>query len=351
MATAVLPATGAAAVSANQTLHWTPVPGAFRYSLEVATDAAFTNLVVDAPDLSMPHYNGGSLPSDSTLYWRVTTHNACGAMVSAVSSFSTAAPTCALYESTDVPVNIDAATVDTVSSSLTTTSSGQIVDVNVVDLRGNHTYLGDLRFQLQGPLLGSHRGPGNTRHAERALVTIIEESCGSLNDFWVSLDDDAPGPFPCPYNDQNTWQPSNSMSPFMGNPGSGDWLLIINDGYPLDGGALQGWGLEVCTTPEPEYLDSDGDGVADDLDNCVLVANPDQRDTHGDGYGNLCDPDLNNDGIVNFLDLSEFSNSFLAVGPDLDADFNGDELVNFGDLPILQQYFLGPPGPSAVAIQ
>ena len=28
---------------------------------------------------------------------------------------------------------------------------------------------------------------------------------------------------------------------------------------------------------------------------CTLIANADQRDTNGDGYGNLCDADLNND--------------------------------------------------------
>ena len=45
--------------------------------------------------------------------------------------------------------------------------------------------------------------------------------------------------------------------------------------------------------------DTDGDGVLDLDDNCVVVANPAQRDTDGDGLGNFCDADLNNDGIVN----------------------------------------------------
>ena len=33
------------------------------------------------------------------------------------------------------------------------------------------------------------------------------------------------------------------------------------------------------------------------------VANADQRDVDGDEFGNVCDPDLNNDGVVNALDL------------------------------------------------
>lgn len=350
MASIELPGNGEANVSANQPLHWRPVEDAFRYDLEVATDPAFTDVIVSAEGLTQPTYAAGSLPSASTLYWRVTSQNACGGTVSDVASFTTATPQCELYTSFDVPKIIDPGSVSTVTSVLTADSPGEVVDVNVVNLRGDHTYLGDLTFQLQGPQLHAHRGPGNNRHAQHALVRLIEEICGSQDDFYVSLDDDAPGALPCPYNDQGTYQPSNSMSPFVGNPGSGSWTLMVSDSYPADGGSLDGWGLEICTTPTPMFLDSDGDGVPNDLDNCLLVSNADQRDTHGDGIGNACDPDLNNDGIVNFLDLSEFSDVFLASGPELDADFNGDEVVNFLDSVIMQEYFFGPPGPSGVAV-
>lgn len=37
-------------------------------------------------------------------------------------------------------------------------------------------------------------------------------------------------------------------------------------------------------------LDGDGDGINHDDDNCVLVANPDQLDTDGNGIGEVCEP-------------------------------------------------------------
>lgn len=40
--------------------------------------------------------------------------------------------------------------------------------------------------------------------------------------------------------------------------------------------------------PVPD--DADGDRVPDAVDNCPAAPNPDQRDTDGDGAGDLCDP-------------------------------------------------------------
>ncbi|NNF15353.1 MAG: hypothetical protein HKN70_01335 [Gammaproteobacteria bacterium] len=94
-------------------------------------------------------------------------------------------------------------------------------------------------------------------------------------------------------------------------------------------------------------VDSDGDGVSDNIDNCTDVANPDQRDTNGDGFGNLCDPDLNNDGVVNFIDVSLWA-PFFGTADSGDADFDGNGLVNFVDFALFPEYFAGPPGPAAV---
>lgn len=94
-------------------------------------------------------------------------------------------------------------------------------------------------------------------------------------------------------------------------------------------------------------LDSDADGIADLADNCTLIANADQRDTDGDGYGNRCDGDLNGDGAVNAVDLGLLRSAFFGTGPH--GDFNGDGVVNALDLGILKTLFFAAPGPSGRA--
>ena len=108
---------------------------------------------------------------------------------------------------------------------------------------------------------------------------------------------------------------------------------------------------QIITVTEP--LDSDGDLVPDSSDNCINVPNQDQRDTNADGFGNICDPDLNDDGFVDLADLPAFRNAIFSQNGDLNwnehADMNGDDAVDFGDLPTLISLFFLEPGPSGLA--
>ena len=98
---------------------------------------------------------------------------------------------------------------------------------------------------------------------------------------------------------------------------------------------------------EAEIVDTDTDGVNDSSDNCLLVANDSQLDADGDGFGNLCDADIDNDCAVNFLDYALISSAFQTT--DEDADLNGDGVVNFSDVFLFTGLYLNPPGPSALA--
>ena len=60
--------------------------------------------------------------------------------------------------------------------------------------------------------------------------------------------------------------------------------------------------------------DADGDGVPDRNDNCVGAANPTQLDFDVDDAGDACDPDDDNDGLVDVDDCASFDASQGAVG-------------------------------------
>lgn len=132
-----------------------------------------------------------------------------------------------------------------------------------------------------------------------------------------------------------------SRAPLVGGEPQGDG--VPDNYFGLDDPAQLRVALEILLsriTHPPVLSDTDHDDVYDDRDNCPTAANPDQRDSNGDGFGNFCDADLNNDRFVNLADLARFKAAFGTTNAD--ADLTGDGRVNIADLARFKQLFGKP---------
>jgi hypothetical protein len=154
--------------------------------------------------------------------------------------------------------------------------------------------------------------------------------------------------------------------------GSGKWWIVDLDGSPTAGynfngpyKTLSGWGSDAVYGPvlsagtlvsiqlgvgsnnpsfdgNVDYItytltdgthtadfgpipDGDGDGVADNADNCPTTANANQADADEDGAGNACDADDDNDGLQDGAD-----NCSVTANPD-QRDTDGDGIGNACD--------------------
>ncbi len=142
-------------------------------------------------------------------------------------------PICNTFSSTDTPIDIPGNNTFTTSSIITIPDDYTVHDLNITNLDISHTYVGDLRVSLQSP--------------SGTLVSIIRNACFSSDDLKVQLDDDATAAISCPPNDGGMYWPLGSLSSFVGESMAGDWTLIVEDTYPLDGGTINDWTIEFCT--------------------------------------------------------------------------------------------------------
>jgi len=95
-------------------------------------------------------------------------------------------------------------------------------------------------------------------------------------------------------------------------------LDVAND---ADGDGFCGDSDNTPFTASADQLDADGDGVGNAADNCADTVNPDQRDLDRDGAGDLCDSDVDGDGLDD------------AIDPDDDNDGVDDDLDTCSNVP------------------
>jgi hypothetical protein len=97
--------------------------------------------------------------------------------------------------------------------------------------------------------------------------------------------------------------------------------------------AISAMEVRRAELPDPDpldpTLDSDGDGILNADDNCVLIENMDQVDTNDDGFGDACSiddgsgvrsiPDRDGDGVPDYADFC----LWIADAGNMDSDGDG----------------------------
>ncbi|MBK8433368.1 MAG: hypothetical protein IPL28_19695 [Chloroflexi bacterium] len=132
------PADQATGVGLTPTLSWSAVAETDEYTVEIATDAGFGNLVYTATVTTTSHPVGASLSEATTYFWRVTAANGCGASAASVPfSFTTVVPP--TYYGVQLSAD-EAQTVvpsETITYTVSITNTGDVTDTFDLAVGGN----------------------------------------------------------------------------------------------------------------------------------------------------------------------------------------------------------------------
>ena len=112
-------------------------------------------------------------------------------------------------------------------------------------------------------------------------------------------------------------------------PVSGDMAIEMDEGFTVTLSNPVPATIPITSATAEGVIedddDNDGDGVANNSDNCPDTANPGQENFDSDLLGDVCDPDDDNDGMT---DQYEVDNGLNPMLDDSGLDKDGDGLTN-----------------------
>ncbi len=159
-----------------------------------------------------------------------------------------------------------------------------VVDVDV-QLDITHPFDGDLALSLEFGAVSTSLSFRHGAGGDNYQGTIFDDGASTNIADGVS-----------PYS--GSFRPDGSLGTFNGFNGGGQWGLRVEDLSPADVGTLNWWTVTISYA----HCDFDRDGVDDQTDNCLDLANPDQRDTDSDGKGDPCDGNDDGDHLGDLAD-------------------------------------------------
>lgn len=226
------PANNATGINVIPTLTWSNVSGAASYKYQVSRSNTFSYISNEGGIAATTVKVNDGVEGSSQLFWRVKSVNSCENLNSWSSPFSFNTEACFYVDSDNVPVGIPTTTA-TLFSNNRSYYRTKVNDIDVINLKGSHTFVDDLKFSLIDP--------ANVEYL------FFDRPCNGEDDFHISFSNTAAGSnFPCPPVDSATYLPANPLPKKADTYGL--WKLKIEDVTGGNGGTLQNWGIKGCYT-------------------------------------------------------------------------------------------------------
>lgn len=224
-----LPVDNIGDVSLMPTLTWQTDINANLYQVQVATDPGFSSLIVNTTTMSTFLNIGTELLPNTKYFWRVRGYNhSCDGPWATTRNFLTL-PCTTFFSGTDVVIP----SFGIVDANLNISHTGDATDINVGNISGTHSFVGDLTFLLIAP--------------DNTQVTLMSNECGGDNNFNLGFDDQSGlTNIPCPPTTGQIFRPIGNLSDFIGKQINGNWRLRIDDNASGDGGLLDEWEIRIC---------------------------------------------------------------------------------------------------------
>ncbi len=250
--TLTAPADGSTGSPLRPTLTWSAATGAASYTVDVATDPAFSSIVYTMSGITgTSHQVASNLAANTLYYWRVTPTNPCGTgSASATFTFTTVNLICS-----SPALAIPDATPAGVTNDMVVATAGTLTDLDVT-LKTTHTWVGDLIFRLTNVTTAT-----TVTFFDRPGAPASTNGC-SGNDIDATLSDEGATPVEgvCAGSVPTiagTFSPNNPLSAFDGQNLAGTWRITVSDNAGADLGTLTEWCL-APTTSLPAAIFSDG---------------------------------------------------------------------------------------------
>lgn len=190
------------------------------------------------------------------------------------------------------------------------------VTLTVTDASGNsssRTAVVTVRDQV-GPTVVTQPVTVQLSSAGTASITAAQVNNSSTDACGIASISVSPNTFTCANLGANTV--TLTVTDVNGNTSTGTAVVTVTIDFTT---ALDN---DLDGTPDNCDPDDDNDGVLDSNDNCQFQANANQADNDADGLGDACDNDDDNDGVLDGYDNCQFTAN--PGQEDIDNDGMGD---------------------------